>query len=84
MPAPQVIRDLVARFREQQDSYRAETYSEAHLRQEFLNPLFEALGWDITSHSVGNLGLNKYVLRSPLDFCRSSLSVFGRKNAREY
>ncbi|MCY2995817.1 MAG: Eco57I restriction-modification methylase domain-containing protein [Planctomycetota bacterium] len=47
MPAPQLIRDLVARFHEHQDSYRAETYSEAQLRQEFLNPFFEALGWDI-------------------------------------
>ena len=47
MPAPQLIRDLVARFHEHQDSYRAETYSEAQLRQEFLNPCFEALGWDI-------------------------------------
>lgn len=47
MPAPQVIRDLVARFHEQRDSYCAETYSDTQLWQEFLNPFFEALGWDI-------------------------------------
>ena len=47
MPVPQVIRELVARYREHRDSYHSSTYSEAQLRQEFLNPFFEALGWDI-------------------------------------
>jgi hypothetical protein len=37
----------VERFRENLDSYRDPAYKEARLRREFLNPFFEALGWDL-------------------------------------
>ena len=36
--------DIFARNREQ---YRADEYKEARLRREFLDPFFEALGWDV-------------------------------------
>ncbi len=42
-----IIRQLVQRFEEHRESYRSGKYNEAQLRQEFLNPFFEALGWDI-------------------------------------
>ncbi|MBW3596646.1 MAG: type IV restriction endonuclease, partial [Planctomycetes bacterium] len=35
------------RFYEQYDSYRLPTYNEAQLRQEFVNPFFKTLGWDV-------------------------------------
>ena len=47
MPAPEIIQQLVAKFTENRDSYRSGKYNEARLRQEFLDPFFEALGWDI-------------------------------------
>ena len=47
MPAPENIHRLVKRFEEQLDSYRSSKYNEAQLRHEFLNPFFEALGWDL-------------------------------------
>ena len=47
MPAPQIIHDLVAQFEANRSAYRSGKYNEAQLRQEFLNPFFEALGWDI-------------------------------------
>ncbi len=43
MPAPDIVRQLVQRFKEHQDAYHSPTYNEAQLRQEFLNPFFEAL-----------------------------------------
>ena len=46
-PAPKAIADLVARFQEQLDVYKSGRYNEAQLRQEFLNPFFKALGWDV-------------------------------------
>ncbi len=47
MAAPDSIQQLVKRFEEHRLSYLSGKYNEAQLRQEFLNPFFEALGWDI-------------------------------------
>ena len=47
MTAPAVIHQLVARFTDNREAYRSGKYNEAQLRQEFLDPFFEALGWDI-------------------------------------
>ncbi len=51
MSAPAIIHDLVNRFRDSRELYRSGRYNEAQLRQEFLNPLFEALGWDMYNRS---------------------------------
>jgi len=51
MPAPAIIQNLVTRFRDSRELYRSGRYNEAQLRQEFLNPLFESLGWDMTNRS---------------------------------
>ncbi|MFA7407813.1 MAG: N-6 DNA methylase [Anaerolineaceae bacterium] len=49
MPAPEVVRQLVERFEEHKRAYLSPAYLEAQLRQEFLNPFFEALGWDVAN-----------------------------------
>jgi len=49
MAAPQAILDLVARFTDHRDAYLSSGYNEAQLRQEFLDPMFEALGWDMAN-----------------------------------
>lgn len=41
------IGELVSRFDEQYDSYRSSDYNETLTRQDFINPFFKALGWDI-------------------------------------
>ena len=47
MPAPDSLHQLVRRFEEHLDSYRLGRYNETQLRREFLDPFFEALGWDV-------------------------------------
>ena len=47
MPAPDSIRQLVAKFEENRAAYRSGKYNEARLRQEFLDKFFIALGWDV-------------------------------------
>ena len=47
MPAPELIHDLIARFDRNRESYRSGLYKESQLRQEFINPFFKALGWDV-------------------------------------
>src|SRR5437660_7884518 len=51
MPAPPVIADLVERFDQQSDAYKSGQYNEAQLRQEFIDPMFKALGWDMENVS---------------------------------
>jgi len=45
--APQPVHDLVARFQENLDAYRSQRYNEAQVRAEFIDPFFQALGWDV-------------------------------------
>ncbi len=47
MPAPDHILELVERFDRNIDAYKKGKYNETQTRQEFINPLFKALGWDV-------------------------------------
>src|SRR3989338_9160693 len=46
---PQILFDLIDRFERNIESYRSPAYNEAQVRQEFINPFFEALGWDVAN-----------------------------------
>ena len=41
--AKQTVKELVERFRRNLDVYKKSTYNETQVRQEFINPFFEAL-----------------------------------------
>ena len=47
MSAPSKVIELVERFNDNLDSYKRGNYNETKLRIEYLNPFFEALGWDV-------------------------------------
>ena len=47
MPIPPSILERIATFRRNLDSYLQPDYKEAQVRQEFIDPLFAALGWDV-------------------------------------
>lgn|GEM_PF-1774427 len=47
------IEDLIARFSRNKDQYRNPAYKEDQCRIEFINPFFEALGWDIANKQAG-------------------------------
>ena len=49
MAAPQTVLELIERFDRNRSAYKSEQYNEARLRIEFLNPMFEALGWDVNN-----------------------------------
>ena len=48
-PAPQIIYDLVERFERNFEAYKSGSYNETQVRREFIDPFFEALGWDINN-----------------------------------
>jgi predicted type IV restriction endonuclease len=51
MAVPAAICELVERYRDNRDEYRSAGYKEFRLRKEFVDPFFEALGWDVSNRS---------------------------------
>jgi hypothetical protein len=51
MSAPQAVLDLIEHFERDLDAFKSGRYSEAHLRLQFIDPLFKALGWDMHNES---------------------------------
>ena len=47
MAAPKIVTELVERFDRNRELYCGSGYNETQLRREFLDPFFEALGWDV-------------------------------------
>ncbi len=43
------ISNLVERFQRNIDAYHSPAYNETQVRIEFVDPFFEALGWDVTN-----------------------------------
>ena len=49
MPAPDAVLKLCETFAEHREHFRSGNYNEFQLRKQFLDPLFEALGWDMAN-----------------------------------
>ena len=49
--SPAEIKDLVEKFNRNVDAYKNSSYKEEQLKQEFINPFFKALGWDVDNVS---------------------------------
>ena len=46
---PKDVSELIARFEQNIDAYQSQAYNETQVRLEFINPFFEALGWDVAN-----------------------------------
>jgi hypothetical protein len=44
---PDAVKRLIERFDQQSDQIRSPDYHETLVRIQFINPLFEELGWDV-------------------------------------
>ena len=49
MGLPKEVADLIERFDRNREAYKSGQYNEMQLRQEFLDPFFGALGWDMNN-----------------------------------
>ncbi len=47
MSTPSEILKLIERFERNAEAYHSSGYNEAMVRQEFVNPFFKSLGWDM-------------------------------------
>lgn len=74
---PDDVRQLSKRFNADLKSYRSSTYTETELRSDFLNPLFEALGWDVYNKS-GNAYSEREVIQE------DSVTIDGSQKAPDY
>ena len=59
--APQKVLDLVEVYDRNADAYESAAFKEAELRQQFVNPLFACLGWDMDNEQ-GNAEAYKDVV----------------------
>ena len=71
------VADLVERFASHREAYGSGAYNEAQLREEFLNPFFEALGWDVYNRK-GYAEAYKEVIHE------AAIKVGGRTKAPDY
>ena len=51
LKCPENVVDLIQRFERNIESYRNQGYNETQLRREFIDPFFEALGWDVINRA---------------------------------
>jgi type I restriction-modification system DNA methylase subunit len=51
MTAPEKVKKLVAKFEKNIKAYKSSSYNEEQVKQEFINPFFEALGWDVSNYA---------------------------------
>lgn len=60
------IRQLVEKYEKNRDYYLTSHFNETMLRSEFLDPLFELLGWDIKNVCGNNTNEREVLLEEPL------------------
>jgi len=72
-----VMAELVERFEANRDAYRSGHYNESQLRREFLDPFFEALGWDVLNRQ-GYAEPYKEVIHE------AAIKIGGRTKAPDY
>ena len=76
MTTPDIIHELVAKFEQHQKEYQTHK-NETELRREFLDPFFEALGWDVFNRK-------SYSERFKDVQHEASVEVEGRAKAADY
>lgn len=60
------IKELVDKYKNDISHYKSANYNEMQLRSDFLDPLFELLGWDIKNKSKKKTGAREVILEESL------------------
>ena len=67
MAVPEKILELVERFESDIDKYKSLSYNEEEIKIEFINPLFEALGWDVRNKTNKPASLKEVKFEDSVD-----------------
>ncbi len=71
------VKDLIKKFDDNIDSYKNPKYNETTVRQEFIDPLFIALGWDVNNENDWAPQFRDVILED-------SIKVGGKTKAPDY
>lgn len=71
------IKDLILNFQKNENHYLSPTYSEAEVRQEYIDPFFTALGWDVGS----KINKNPHEREVVIEKTQSQEDSFSKKRA---
>jgi predicted type IV restriction endonuclease len=64
--AKNIISNLVDRFKEHKDEYHRKDYNEQKTRQDFINPFFIALGWDVNNEQSASEAYREVIYEDKL------------------
>ena len=82
---PDSLKRLVDHFDQNRDAYHSVSYNEAQLRREFIDPLFEALGWDVENRQGSAMPYRDVIFEDSLKACpERSRGVGGATKAPDY
>jgi len=62
MSVPEIVHRLVDRFETDRKTFRSPAYKEDWIRRDFIDPLFEALGWDVANRRGVPVGPQREVV----------------------
>ncbi|MFO7649992.1 MAG: hypothetical protein R6X13_01440 [bacterium] len=65
--APDALLRLVDHFDQNRDAYHSVSYNEAQLRREFIDPLSEALGWDVENRQGNAMPYRDVIFEDSLE-----------------
>jgi len=79
LAAPKEIEDLVEWFEQNIESYKSSHYNETQVRREFVDPFFEALGWDVNIASLFSThpGTEERIKRLQAMLFLSAFDIYG-------
>lgn len=77
MAIPHEIGELIERFDRNADEYRSAQYNETQLRRDFIDPFFEALGWDV-NNKLGYAEAYRHVIHE------DAIKIGGHTKAPDY
>lgn len=72
----QKIHNLVLKYEKNRKYYRTSKFNETEVRREFLDPLFEILGWDIENKSCNNTNEREVLLEESI---RGNVTTYSKK-----
>lgn len=75
--APEIIKELVERFDENKHIYKSSSYDEENTKIEFINPFFEALGWDVHNKEGASARFKEVVFED-------TIHIGGKAKAPDY
>ena len=61
-----IIEELVAKFENEKEHYTSKSFKEEQTKIELINPMFEALGWDVHNKQGFSLSFREVVFEEPL------------------